>query len=166
MTLWHKGFCLLPGIPLRQHRWSGARLKILSPLATAFCRKMIAFAQSNSSSAILDRVSRFMSGLQKHDRIFANDNLIYFATQRLPATRWSHFDPDLQNKYEIQMQMVHELQQNAPPYIALDSEFDSVREPNDSSKSSGVMLLDNYIQQEYQPSETFGTMSVWRRRIQ
>ncbi len=106
------------------------------------------------------------SGLQKHDRIFANDNLIYFATQRLPATRWSHFDPDLQNKYEIQMQMVHELQQNAPPYIALDSEFDSVREPNDSSKSSGVMLLDNYIQQEYQPSETFGTMSVWRRRIQ
>jgi hypothetical protein len=106
------------------------------------------------------------SGLRKHDRIFANDNLIYFATQRLPATRWSHFDPDLQNRLEIQVQMVHELQQNAPPYIALDSEFDFVREPNDSSTSSGVMLLDNYIQEEYQPSETFGTMSVWRRRIQ
>jgi hypothetical protein len=106
------------------------------------------------------------SGLSKHDRIFANDNIFYFATQRLPATRWSHFDPGLQNRYEIQMQMVHELQQNAPPYIALDSEFDLVREPNDSSKSSGVMLLDNYIQEEYQPIETFGTMSVWRRRIQ
>jgi Dolichyl-phosphate-mannose-protein mannosyltransferase len=105
------------------------------------------------------------SGLRKHDRIVANDNLIYFATQRLPATRWSHFDPDLQNRYEIQMQMVHELQQNAPPYIALDSEFDAVREPNDSSTSSGVMLLDDYIQKEYQPNETFGTMTVWRRRI-
>jgi hypothetical protein len=106
------------------------------------------------------------SGLRKHDMIFANDSLIYFATQRLPATRWSHFDPDLQNRYEIQMQMVHELQQNAPPYIALDSEFDMVREPNDSSKSSGVMLLDNYIQEEYQPSESFGKMSIWRRRNQ
>jgi hypothetical protein len=106
------------------------------------------------------------SGLSKHDRIFANDNLFYFATQRLPATRWSHFDPDLQNRYEIQVQMVRELQQNAPPYIALDSEFDLVQEPNDSSKSSGVMLLDNYIQEKYQLSETFGKMSVWRRRIQ
>jgi hypothetical protein len=106
------------------------------------------------------------SGLRKHDRIVANDNLIYFATQRLPATRWSHFDPDLQNRYEIQMQMVHELQQSAPPYIALDSEFDLVREPNDSSTSSGVTLLDDYIQKEYQMSEAFGTMTVLRRRIQ
>jgi hypothetical protein len=106
------------------------------------------------------------SGLRKHDRIVANDNLVYFATQRLPATRWSHFDPDLQNRYEIQVEMVHELEQNAPPYIALDSEFDAVREPNDSSMSSGVMLLDDYIQKQYQPSETFGTMAVWRRRLQ
>jgi hypothetical protein len=46
----------------------------------------------------------------------------------------------------------------------LDSEFELSREPNDSSKSSGVMLLDRYIHDKYQPSETFGTMSVWQRR--
>jgi hypothetical protein len=104
------------------------------------------------------------SGLNHHDRVFANDNLIYFATQRMPATRWSHFDPDLQNRYDIQTQMVHELERNAPPYIVLDAEFDLVREPNDSSKSSGVTLLDDYIHEKYQPEETFGTMSVWQRR--
>lgn len=104
------------------------------------------------------------SGLRRHDIVFANDNLIYFATQRLPATRWSHFDPDLQNRYDIQKQMVHELQQNAPPYLVLDSEFELVREPNESSKSSGVTLLDTYIRNQYRPSTQFDVLSIWERR--
>lgn len=104
------------------------------------------------------------SGLRRHDIVFANDNFIYFATQRLPATRWSHFDPDLQNRYDIQKQMVHELQQNAPPYLVLDSEFELVREPNESSKSSGVTLLDTYIRNQYRPSTHFDVLSIWERR--
>ena len=102
-------------------------------------------------------------GLTRHDRILENDNLTYFATQRLPATKWSHFDPGLQNSYDIQTQMVHELQVNAPPYIVLDSEFDQIREPNDSSKSSGVTLLDDYIHSKYQRIETYGELSIWQR---
>jgi hypothetical protein len=102
-------------------------------------------------------------GLARHDRVFANDNLIYFATQRLPATRWSEFDPDLQSREDIQIQMVHELETNAPPYVVLDSEFESVHEPNDSSISSGVTLLDDYLHSKYRQVETFGAMSVWRR---
>jgi len=102
-------------------------------------------------------------GVTKHDRIFANDNIIYFAAQRLPATKWSHFDPGLQNSYEIQTQMVHELEVNAPPYVVLDSEFDLINEPNDSSKSTGVTLLDEYLHSKYQHVETFGEMSIWQR---
>lgn len=104
------------------------------------------------------------AGLSHHDRVVANDNLIYFATQRLPATHWSHFDPDLQNRLDIQTQMVDELEQKAPPYIVLDSEFELSREPNDSANSSGVTLLDDYIHDKYQPSETFGTMAIWQRK--
>lgn len=102
-------------------------------------------------------------GLTKHDRIFANDNLIYFATQRVPATKWSHFDPGLQNSYDIQEQMVRELEVNAPPYIVEDSEFDQIHEPNDSSMSTGITLLDEYIHGKYQRIETFGQMSIWQR---
>jgi hypothetical protein len=102
-------------------------------------------------------------GLTKHDRIFANDNLIYFASQRLPATKWSHFDPGLQNSYDIQKEMVHELDVNVPPYIVLDSEFELIREPNDSSKSTGVTLLDDYLESKYRIVETYGTMSIWQR---
>jgi hypothetical protein len=102
-------------------------------------------------------------GVTHHDRIFANDNLIYFASHRLPATRWSHFDPDLQNRPDIQAQIVQELEANVPPYVVLDSEFDRVHEPNDSSRSSGVTLLDEYLHKNYQYTQTFGQMSVWRR---
>jgi hypothetical protein len=104
------------------------------------------------------------SGLRQHDRVFANDNFIYFATQLLPATRWSHFDPDLQNRYDIQAQMVQELKEAAPPYLVLDEEFELVREPNESSKSSGVTLLDTYIRDQYRPVEQFDKLSIWQRR--
>ncbi len=140
--------------------------KIANPLTTGFCF----FPEDDRVHAIefIGSHTRpgqtLYVGVSHHDRIFANDNIIYFATQRIPATRWSHFDPDLQNRYDIQMQMVDELERNAPPYIVLDSEFELSREPNDSSKSSGVTLLDRYIHDKYQPSETFGTMSVWQRR--
>lgn len=102
-------------------------------------------------------------GVNHHDRIVANDNLIYFATQRLPATHWSHFDPGLQNRYDIQTQMVHELTQSAPPYVVVDAEFELAREPNDSARSSGVTILDAYLHKQYQSVATFGAMSIWRR---
>jgi hypothetical protein len=102
-------------------------------------------------------------GVTHHDRIFANDNVIYFASDRLPATRWSHFDPDLQTRYDIQTQIIQELEINTPPYVVLDSEFDLVREPNDSSRSSGVKLLDEYLHQKYQFVQTFNRMSIWQR---
>jgi hypothetical protein len=103
-------------------------------------------------------------GQTRHDRIFENDNLIYFATERLPATKWSDFNPDVQDRYDVQAEIVNELDSSAPPYIVRDSEFDSVREPNDSSRSSGVTLLDDYLRNEYKHVDTFGTMSVWQRK--
>jgi hypothetical protein len=102
-------------------------------------------------------------GQTKHDKIFANDNLTYFAAQRLPATRWSHFDPDLQNREDVQRQMIRELEASTPPYVLLDSEFDLHWEPNDSSISSGVTLLDDYLSSKYRKVDSFGVMSVWQR---
>ena len=103
-------------------------------------------------------------GLTRHDTIIKNDNIIYFAAQRLPATKWSHFDPDLQNRSDVQAEIVHELDVSTPPYIVRDSEFDSIWEPNDSSRSSGVTLLDDYLQNKYQHIDTFGTMTLWQRQ--
>jgi hypothetical protein len=136
-----------------------------NPLTSGFCfvpeqqrRQVIGFIDSHTRPD-----QKLYVGVTKHDRIFANDNIIYFGAQRLPATKWSHFDPGLQNSYEIQVEMVHELEINAPPYIVLDSEFEHVREPNESSRSSGITLLDEYIHKMYQPAQSFGGMSIWQR---
>jgi hypothetical protein len=140
--------------------------KLANPLTRGLCFlpdddriQTIEFIDSHTSPGQLLYV-----GLAKHDRIFVNDNLIYFASQRLPVTHWSHFDPGLQNSYDIQAEMVHELQVNSPPYVVLDSEFDQVQEPNDSSRSSGVTLLDEYVSKAYQRTKDFGHMSIWQRK--
>jgi hypothetical protein len=103
---------------------------------------------------------RLYSGVPHHDRIVANDNLIYFATQCLPATHWSHFDPGQQTRADIQTQMIGELERKQPAYVVLDAEFDDVREPNESANSSGVTLLDGYIRSQYRLAANFGTISV------
>lgn len=102
-------------------------------------------------------------GLAHHDRVFTNDMATYFAAQRLPATKWAHFDPFLQNRADIQQQMIEELEQRKPPYVVLDSEFESVHEPNGSSVSTGVHLLDDYIAAHYSPVETYGELRVLKR---
>jgi hypothetical protein len=95
-----------------------------------------------------------------------NDNMTYFATQRLPATKWSHFDPFLQNSVQTQQEMVADLERNKPPYVVLDSEFDKLHEPNGSSVHTGVHLLDDYIAQSYRWVRTFGEMRVLERKRQ
>ncbi len=103
-------------------------------------------------------------GLTHHDRVFANDNITYFATRLLPATKWSHFDPFLQNRLDIQQDMVRELETNIPPYVILDAEFENSREPNGSSISTGVHLLDDYISAHYKPVQRYGELTILRRQ--
>ena len=103
-------------------------------------------------------------GLDHHDRIFINDTITYFAVQRLPAVHWVQFDPFLQNRADIQQEMIGELERHKPPYIVLDSEFDNASEPNGSSFHSGVFLLDDYISSHYVFTKRFGEMTILERR--
>lgn len=107
---------------------------------------------------------RLYVGLPRHDRYVINDNLTYFATQRLPAVKWTQFDPFLENRADIQTQMIQELEESKPPYVVLDSEFDGAYEPNGSSISTGVHLLDDYIAAHYTPVQRFGEMTISQRR--
>jgi hypothetical protein len=109
---------------------------------------------------------RLFEGVSRHDKIFANDNALYFDAQRLPATKWSQFDPGLQNSVEVQSQIIDEFDRTRPPLIVLDSELDEVNEPNASSRSTGVMLLDDYIHAQYRKVETYGILTIWQRVAQ
>lgn len=121
-------------------------------------RQAIEYVESHSLPG-----DRLYIGLPAHDKVLVSDNIEYFATQRLPATRWSHFDPNLQNTAAVQKEMMAELEKTKPPLVLLDSEFSAIVEPNDSSKSSGVYLLDNYLHLHYKVTQSFGKMQVAER---
>ena len=47
--------------------------------------------------------------------------------------------------------------------VVLDSEFQESHEPNDSSRSRGVTLLDDYLHKKYRHIKTFGDQAIWQR---
>jgi hypothetical protein len=102
-------------------------------------------------------------GLDRHDRIIANDMITYFAVQRLPAVKWTEFDPFLENRADIQQEMIAGLEQHRPPYLVLDSEYDNAWEPNGSSVSTGVHLLDDYISAHYKAVQQYGELTILQR---
>lgn len=150
-------------VPAGEASWCAER----SPLTRGMC-----FASDEGRLETIEYLDRHSApgqslfvGVTHHDKIFANDNLIYFAAQRMPGTRWSHFDPGLQNDATIQAEMVRDLERSAPPLVVVDSELDESHEPNDSSKSTGVTLLDDYLHSHYRQVEQFSEMTIFARQL-
>jgi hypothetical protein len=103
---------------------------------------------------------RVFIGLMQHDRIVVNDVSAYFTSGHLPATKWHHFDPGLQTAAYTQAEIVKELRAHPPQYVWVESTFEGVREPNASSVSSGVFLLDRYLHFAYEPVQSFGPILI------
>jgi hypothetical protein len=99
-------------------------------------------------------------GLGRHDKIFVNDVALYYLAKLRSSTKWAQFDPGLQTSAPIQREMISELQRNPPRYVVLESQWDAVQEPNASAKSTGIVLLDDYIRQNFHLVVTFGTITV------
>lgn len=106
----------------------------------------------------------FFSGAWRHDKIFANDMMIYFMAKRQPATKWDIFDPAIQTTASVQNEIISELQSKQTRIVVLKSEWDSIEEPNASALSSGVATLDEYIKRHYEIIKNYGTISVLARR--
>ena len=99
-------------------------------------------------------------GVPHHDRIFVNDMLIYFATALRPASKWYQFDPGLQTSRETQVDMIAEFRASRPRFVIIDSTWVGANEPNESSLSSGITLLDEYIASQYHVIREFGAITV------
>jgi len=102
-----------------------------------------------------------MVGLDRHDKIFVNPVALYFASGRLSSTHWHQFDPGLQTRADVQADIVHELASRHVRWVVRDSSFEVVNEPNGSSKSSGVVLLDRYLAAHYRPVAASGKIAIW-----
>lgn len=106
-------------------------------------------------------------GNSKHDKVLTSDVLFYFLSERLSATKYYELHPGLTNTRGIQEQIVNDIIKANVRYIVLWAEDPMniyINEPNDSSKSSGVNDLDDFIKEKYQIEKKIGNYLILCRR--
>ncbi|MCK5740654.1 MAG: hypothetical protein KAH48_00440, partial [Chlorobi bacterium] len=116
--------------------------------------EMISFMQSE-----IPAEEKIYVGNYSHDRILLNDIMIYYISGRASGTKYHELHPGVSTTKPVQKEMIEELKNNSVNYIVLcdNNEF---LEPNKSSISSGVHLLDEYIAENYRELKTFGGYKI------
>lgn len=123
-----------------------------------FLSTAIKFVQANTKPDELIFV-----GNSRHDRIFVNDIMFYFLSERHSATKYHELHPGLATTKEVQLEIVDELKRNNVKFIVLWSGAENVAEPNESSLSSGITILDDYIRTNYAPVMYFGPYKILQK---
>lgn len=99
-------------------------------------------------------------GAGRHDKLLAGNMVMYFAAAARPATRWHDLHPGVQTTLAVQQEIVRELEVATPRWVVIDDSWDEVVEPNASATSSGVFVLDEFLQSRYAAVFRSGKLSV------
>jgi len=99
-------------------------------------------------------------GTNRHDKIFVNAIAFYFMAERCSITKWHDLHPGIQTALDVQRAIVTEMQAVPVRFLILDSRWDNVEEPNDSRISTGVTILDEYIQTHFEEVQRFGSVHI------
>jgi hypothetical protein len=119
--------------------------------------KAVLFIQANTSPEEYIYV-----GNTRHDRIYINDVGFYFLSERRSATKFSELHPGIATTQIVQELIVRDLTLKNVRWVVLLNRAGS-QEPNESALSSGIFVLDQYIQSAYKPVREFGAYAIWKR---
>jgi len=106
------------------------------------------------------RGQRVYIGAGRHDRLLVNDVTLYFAAEAIAPTRWHDLHPGVQTTRETQAEMIAEFEARPLAFVVLNNEWDDRQEPNDSARSSGVTLLDDWLRDRFRPVLKSGSLTV------
>lgn len=101
-------------------------------------------------------------GNLRHDRIYVNDALMYFLIQRPIAVKWNEMHPGVITTETVQHQIIAALEKRQVR-IAVLADMPQSQEPNESSQSSGVELLDIYLAQNFRTMQQVGRYRIVER---
>ena len=87
-----------------------------------------------------------------------------FPAQRATVTKYHEFNPGLTTTSQTQQAIIEALRAETVPYVVRLRYFDNGSEPNSSVLSSGVLLLDEFLQSEYTEVARFGQYEITQRR--
>jgi hypothetical protein len=99
-------------------------------------------------------------GVGRHDRLFVSDLALAFAAEVVAPTHWHDLHPGVQTTRKVQDEMVSELAGSDIAYVVQDRAWDEQSEPNASSRSSGVTVLDDYLRQNFHEVFVAGPLTV------
>jgi hypothetical protein len=102
-------------------------------------------------------------GLTDHRHTFISEVDLYYLFERPGSTRYLQFDPNMQNRLEVQQAMAAELERAGTRALILSVRFTRVREPNDSSKP-GATFLDGYIREKFRLELRAWPYELWVRK--
>jgi hypothetical protein len=105
-------------------------------------------------------------GNGRHDRIFINNVMFYFLARRDCGTRYHELHPGIATTLEAQQEIIEELERSEVQWIVLWKASEGIHEPNDSARSSGVALLDDFLRKSFGPVQTCGDYTVYHRLIE
>lgn len=148
---------------LFMHQWKNGFVTTVLPALGMFSSDPDRVAAAHYVIETTAPVERILSATGRHDKIFVNDIAFYFLVNRLPATRWHHYDPGVQTTQDVQQQIIQDLENRQTKVVVVERFWDDVREPNKSAESSGVSNLDNYISENFKLVWNIGSISIYRR---
>ena len=99
------------------------------------------------------------SGVADTSRLFINDAMLYFLTDRPPATRWVEMEPGLANSERGQRELILALQVRGVHKVVAWN-MGSNGERNATAITNGIHLLDAYLRTRCQPEREFGRYTV------
>ncbi len=101
----------------------------------------------------------------RHDLVRAGHTLLYVLLDRPNATRYDVMQPGVVTTVEVQQEIVGDLERERPPVIVRWLDPTASRpEPNGAGRSSGVRILDGYLNGRYREARRFGAYALLERR--
>jgi len=101
----------------------------------------------------------------QHQNILINDIAFYFLSERHCAGKFHELHPGVATTLPVQEYIINELEKHSVNYIVVVTSPAVVsKEPNKSSRYSGVAKLDNYIRTYFTAVERFGYYIIAKRR--
>ncbi len=119
--------------------------------------QLISFIKTNTSQD-----EYIYSGNTKHDKFISNDLMLYFLSDRKIPTKYYELHPGLTTTEKIQSQIMNDLIEKNVNYLVLLNQ-ETINEPNKSSVSSNVFILDEFIRKNYYKTAEFGSYLIMKK---
>jgi hypothetical protein len=102
---------------------------------------------------------------RRADRVTSGYPLLYVLADRPNVSRYDIEAPGVVTSLAVQREIVEDLERARPAAVVRDiSPITAAAEPNESGRSSGVRLLDQYLGRAYEPAARYGRFVVLARR--